>query len=669
MAKEEVLIKIKVDDKQAEKSLKDIEKDVNGVDKSLKNVGKTVEKGTISKGLNDASGAASALGGSMGAAVNGVKSLGMAFKALLANPIVLVIAGIVAGVTALFKAFTSTKKGAEQLDAVMAGVGATLDVFRDILVEVGEALVNAFSNPKKAIIDFGKSLQEFVISRVNKLMDGIGLLGSAIKKVFEGDFSGALDDAAEGSLKLLQATNPLAMAVEVLADKVKEATDEIIKETKAAYDLSLQLAELRDVERELSKERADANRLLAEARLIAADESKSAEERIIALEKINKIEADLLAKEIALAQAKYDNIVATNALSDSSEEALNKEAEAYIRIQNLQTASFNKQKGNERELTRLRNQKAAEEKRVIDEKIKNEESFFKKLEELDAKAEKDRKEKVAKQKEEEAKELERKEEQRIEDIETAKEQATELTNQVAGAIFEANAANIAREKAQKLNAVQETQNREIEIINEKLERGLINEQQAAQAREEIEKESAKKQKEIEKKAFNDKKKQDVSQALMNGALAVTKTFAQLGFVGGAIAAAGLAASTALQVATIKSQKFAKGGILEGASHANGGIDMGNNQEAEGGEAIINKRSTAMFREELSMINQAGGGVKFARGGVLSGGSSSVEGGSTMTAQLDRLIELSERPTRAVVSETEITDSQNRINNIENRSSF
>ena len=53
MAKEEVLIKIKVDDKQAEKSLKDIEKDVNGVDKSLKNVGKTVEKGTISKGLNE----------------------------------------------------------------------------------------------------------------------------------------------------------------------------------------------------------------------------------------------------------------------------------------------------------------------------------------------------------------------------------------------------------------------------------------------------------------------------------------------------------------------------------------------------------------------------------------------------------------------------------------
>ena len=362
MAKEEVLIKIKVDDKQAEKSLKDIEKDVNGVDKSLKNVGKTVEKGTISNGLKDASGAATALGGSMGNAVNGVKSLGVAFKALLANPVVLVIAGIVAGVTALFKAFTSTKKGAEQLDAVMTGLSAAFDVFRDILVSVGEGIISVFTDPKQAAIDLANTIQNYVIKQFNLVLDGVGLLGSAIKKVFEGDFSGALEDAADGAKKLFIETNPLIQATSALGEVIKETTNEIIKETNAAYNLSLQMAALRDTERELSKERADANRLLAEARLIAADEAKSAEERIEALEKINKIEADLLAKEIALAQAKYDNILATNALSDSNEEALNKEAQAYIQIQNLQTASFNKQKGNERELTRLRNQKSADEK-------------------------------------------------------------------------------------------------------------------------------------------------------------------------------------------------------------------------------------------------------------------------------------------------------------------
>lgn len=61
-----------------------------------------------------------------------------------------------------------------------------------------------------------------------------------------------------------------------------------------------------------------------------------------------------------------------------------------------------------------------------------------------------------------------------------------------------------------------------------------------------------------------------------------------------------------------------GGMFEGASHAQGGIKFkvgGRIHEAEGGEAIINKRSTAMFKPLLSAINTAGGGVKFAKGGI------------------------------------------------------
>jgi hypothetical protein len=49
-------------------------------------------------------------------------------------------------------------------------------------------------------------------------------------------------------------------------------------------------------------------------------------------------------------------------------------------------------------------------------------------------------------------------------------------------------------------------------------------------------------------------------------------------------------------------------ILKGKSHAQGGIPI----EAEGGEAIINKRSTAMYMPLLSAINQAGGGVAFSK---------------------------------------------------------
>ena len=63
-----------------------------------------------------------------------------------------------------------------------------------------------------------------------------------------------------------------------------------------------------------------------------------------------------------------------------------------------------------------------------------------------------------------------------------------------------------------------------------------------------------------------------------------------------------------------SDRYANGGVTYGPSHAQGGIPT-RFGELEGGEAIINKRSTAMFRNELSDLNVAGGGTSFGDGGV------------------------------------------------------
>ncbi|WP_312303883.1 hypothetical protein [Chryseobacterium sp.] len=72
------------------------------------------------------------------------------------------------------------------------------------------------------------------------------------------------------------------------------------------------------------------------------------------------------------------------------------------------------------------------------------------------------------------------------------------------------------------------------------------------------------------------------------------------------------------------KKKAANGMLIGPSHSEGGIPIKTPDgviEAEGGEVIINKRSSAMYRDVLSQINQLGGGVKFASGGVLGNISS------------------------------------------------
>lgn len=75
-------------------------------------------------------------------------------------------------------------------------------------------------------------------------------------------------------------------------------------------------------------------------------------------------------------------------------------------------------------------------------------------------------------------------------------------------------------------------------------------------------------------------------------------------------------------------KFASGGLIQGPSHANGGVPINTPNgmiEAEGGEIIINKNSSRLFAKELSAINEAGGGKRiFASGGLVSGRLASVQ---------------------------------------------
>ena len=131
---------------------------------------------------------------------------------------------------------------------------------------------------------------------------------------------------------------------------------------------------------------------------------------------------------------------------------------------------------------------------------------------------------------------------------------------------------------------------------------------------------------------------------------------------------------------IASQKFSRGGVLHGPSHAGGGINLGNNQEGEGGEAIINKRSTAKHIGLLSAINQDGGGVpltspspnvgtiaKFQNGGIATS--------PTINTQSIDLNDLEGRIANAIGSikvenvASETTGTANRVQQIQDSASF
>ena len=163
-------------------------------------------------------------------------------------------------------------------------------------------------------------------------------------------------------------------------------------------------------------------------------------------------------------------------------------------------------------------------------------------------------------------------------------------------------------------SMQVQQQNRMNAIDEQVKQGVITEEEAARKKERIQKDFARKQQKV-----------DITQALINTALAVTSALATKPFLPMGLIAAGIATATgAAQVASIKAQKFSKGGLLSGPSHAQGGIPMFSKGgafygEAEGGEAVLTKGVMAnpALASMASAINVAGGGVPFfANGGVL-----------------------------------------------------
>jgi len=217
------------------------------------------------------------------------------------------------------------------------------------------------------------------------------------------------------------------------------------------------------------------------------------------------------------------------------------------------------------------------------------------------------------------------------------------------------------------NNAQNRAEREAKILEERKEAGLITE---AQYEAQLE--------QVQKKAFERKKRLDIAQAIVNGALAMTKVASQTGILTFAFSPF-IAAMTAAQIAVIASQKFANGGMIEefanggmvhGKSHAQGGEKFavgGRVVELEGGEAVINKRSTAMFKNQLSAINSAGGGVKFADGGLMNLPSFAQSQFNAVGQQ--NMMGAIGQSNRVVVVEADITNSQNTVGLIEAEATF
>jgi hypothetical protein len=235
-------------------------------------------------------------------------------------------------------------------------------------------------------------------------------------------------------------------------------------------------------------------------------------------------------------------------------------------------------------------------------------------------------------------------------------------------------------------------NREIEAENDKANKlqginsslqkaGLISAETYAAEKERIDKENLEAVNNLNEKAFEQQKKAQKQEATINYtqklaemAINVLVANSKQGVLGIATAPAVIAAYTAIasaqyavQMAAIGKQKFVpqkyeKGGYVEGASHAQGGIPIsvgGDIREMEGGEFIVNKRATAKHLSLLNAINETG---KYADGGyvspryssTISNDQVSISQGDSLNLEMVKLLtELRNNPIKAYVRISDI----------------
>lgn len=583
----------------------------------------------------------------LGRFIDGVEGATKAGLTFIATPIGLVLGAIALALGAVATYFKRTEEGGDKLNVIIFTMEALFGKLLDVVSFVGETLVEAFENPKKAIEDLGNFLRDNLINRIEGFFELIPRLSQAISLLFSGDLAKAgevaLDAVAKVGLGVENATEKIGDFI----NEVGKAVDEAIKQGQLLGKLDKLLG---DQEEALIVDRAktalEVARIREQALKLEGDARKKKIQEAIALEK------ELSDAEVAFANTKLKIALEEQKRDGVTGETKKRVAEAEAEVINAlasryqATLRFNKEIASlDAEALREKERLAAEERKIAEETFKfyqelQKETFDRNQTEL----ENQQTERLTKLKEGYLNELVSKEEF---DAQFAALEVTALEEQRAF-LLENGLETVAID-AQITDAKIKNKEREVAAINAAENRRLENERALTLARIGLGQQLAGlvgqlagKNKEIASGAVIFEKAAAIAQIVANTSIANAKaiaasplTFGQpwvgINTASGIIAGISVAAEAAKSISEIHAVKAKRGallsnfgiaqtgGVLVGPSHARGGIPftVGGQVgfEAEGGEAVINERSTKMFRRELSAINVAGGGVPFGRGGV------------------------------------------------------
>jgi len=340
---------------------------------------------------SDISGIEGAADSATGGMVSGFKAAGQSikgvivgFKTMRGAIIATGIGALVIGIVSLSAAFTASEEGQNKFSKLMGVIGSVTGNLIDVLANLGDKLIWVFTSPIEALNSFVELIKSQIINRFNAAIDTVGFLGSAIKKVFQGDFKGAMDDAKEAGSSYVDVLTGVEDSLEKVTTGVKGFVKEIVEEGKIAGEIADMRAKADKLERKLLVDRATADRDRADLLEKAVNrEMFTTKQRIGFLEEAGRLEEEITNKEIFAAQLRLKAKIEDNKLSKSTKEDLEEEAQLKATLIQLETAKLTKAKEVTSQTIALKAEEAAalkaikdaeklaekEEQKIIDEEV------------------------------------------------------------------------------------------------------------------------------------------------------------------------------------------------------------------------------------------------------------------------------------------------------------
>jgi hypothetical protein len=317
---EKIKVLLEVDDNGTVRVVDQLNEKLDQTEKSAENAKKSTA--SLAQQL-------STIKGPIGQVVQGFQGMGQAMKIMMANPLGIFLSVIAGLLYSLKRALSDSEEGQEKMNRVTSVFGALLGNLTDLVASLGEKLIDAFTNPMDALKSFANFFKDQIVNRIVGFFELIPKFAESINLLFSGEF-------AESGKVAADAMGKVVLGVEDVTEKVSEAieaTKEFAKEQEREAKLADKVAQMRNkaarLERQLMVDRSLLEQQIAEFRLKSRQEDQfSAEERKQAILDAQKLEEQLLAKEVQSLTLKRDAQKLENTFSRTNKENADKEAAA-----------------------------------------------------------------------------------------------------------------------------------------------------------------------------------------------------------------------------------------------------------------------------------------------------------------------------------------------------